>query len=606
MYKIRAYKMTHATGFAPNPFDGYLTLACCKPMIRKKGIVNVGDWIVGIGSKTMEANAKGDKRTYDNKIIYAMKVCCLIPWTEYYQKCKELKLLTKIHESGEEIFDIYGDCIYKWKETTENLSFTSKYEQDEFIKYVTNFDFTPNIFHGTKQATHDLGGEYVIVGCPKHSYFLGRECFDWAPISNKNIKRSAYGTIIRDENPDDLEKVILTKTKVKPISEESPILIKGRIIESNDTPCNNYQGPITDKEVLEELNKDKIKREADNPVITLSRKGFDTAYGRCPSLIVNEKQMISFPIPEDSDQAKKDMEGKYYPEYSNLTARLDNGTENTLEDLILASECKDRKVIFNDMTLGKRSADGNKKDEIVPRCHLDPQLYNYRNDTDFYASLGQMGIPARLLEKYGIKEGDLFLFFGNFKFVEIDDKNKKSLRTVHPVIDDIEYNQDFYHCIWGYMEIGKKILNPQNRPEDVPEYIREHHPHMEYTSCENYIYLAAEKLSDMWCPEEYNGQIRGYGVFDFDKRLMLSPANYDECEKPKEYLKPKRNAWTILPLYVNNSLKTQIPVRGQEFVLFPNSVPDGESKYIDNYNDFIKKIKDVIKEQADKGKFLKS
>ena len=94
MCKIRAYKMTHATGFAPNPFDGCMTLACCKPMIRKKGIVNVGDWIVGVGSKTMEANAKDDKRTYDNKIIYAMKVCCLIPWTEYYQKCKEQQLLS--------------------------------------------------------------------------------------------------------------------------------------------------------------------------------------------------------------------------------------------------------------------------------------------------------------------------------------------------------------------------------------------------------------------------------------------------------------------------------------------------------------------------------
>ena len=60
---------------------------------------------------------------------------------------------------------------------------------------------------------------------------------------------------------------------------------------------------------------------------------------------------------------------------------------------------------------------------------------------------------------------------------------------------------------------------------------------------------------------------------------------------------------------MNNALKTQIPVRGQEFVLFPNSIPDGESNIntacIDNYNDFIKTIKAVIKEQAADGKFLK-
>lgn len=72
---------------------------------------------------------------------------------------------------------------------------------------------------------------------------------------------------------------------------------------------------------------------------------------------------------------------------------------------------------------------------------------------------------------------------------------------------------------------------------------------------------------------------------------------------------PKRNTWTILPLYVNNAIKTQIPVRGQEFVLFPNSLPEESDinlACIENYNDFIKKIKDVIKEQSDKFKLDKS
>lgn len=540
MSRIRAYKMTHATGFAPNPFDKCMTLACCKPLLRKEGIVDVNDWIIGVGSKTLESRAllqgreKSAKGKYNNRIIYAMKVLEIIPWTEYYQYCVKHELKSKIHQSGVDAIDINGDCVYRWNQKADPLDIEKR-----IIKAI-----------------------------------------------------DSYGL---DEN-----------RKPQP-------LFKG---ENINVPIREPYRQIEKKDIVALLNSNRIQRDDNKPVIILSRKGFDTAYGRCPSLIVNEKQMISFPIPEDSDQAKKDMEGKYYPEYSNLTVRLDNGTENTLEDLILASECKDRKVIFNGMTLGKRSTNDNKDDEIVPRCHLDPQLYNYRNDPDFHASLGQMGIPARLLEKYGIKEGDLFLFFGNFKFVETDDKDKNSLRTVHPVIDDIEYNQDFYHCIWGYMEIEKKILNPQNRPEDVPEYVREHHPHMEYTSCENYIYLAAEKLSDTWCPEEYNGQIRGYGVFDFDEKLMLSPANDAEFEKHKEYLesmkegindkKPKRNKWTILPLYVNNGVKTQIPVRGQEFVLFPNFLPEKESNInsecIENYNKFIEKIKEVIKKQA--AKFL--
>ena len=586
--------MTHATGFAPNPFDGYMTLACCKPMIRKKGIVNVGDWIVGVGSKTMEANATGDNRFYDNKIIYAMKVCCLIPWTEYYQKCKELELLSKFHESGE-CFDKFGDCIYKWKDTSDELSFTSKYEQGEFIKYVTNFDFIPNVFHGTEQAAHDLGGEYVIVGCPEHSYFLGNKCIEWTPISNKNIKRSPYGKIFKDENPDDLEKLILTKTNVRPISEESPNLIEGRIIESKDTLCNDHQGIITEREVLEELNQGKIKRDADNPVIILSRKGFDTAYGRCPSLIIDgSNQMISFPIPEDSEQSRNaTKEDTNYPKYSELTIKLKGIGEKSLKDLILESTGRAKKTIFKDMELDK---DDNGDNE--PRCHFDPQLFNYHKASDFVASLGQMDIAARLLNKYDVKEGDLFLFFGNFKFV-----NDKLEPVSHKIEGKYEVpKNEFLHCIWGYMEIGKVITNPQNK--EVPSYIKNHHPHMKYESPENFLYIATDELSDKWCPSGYAKKMKGYGVFDFDDKLVLSPAN-DKFVEHKGYW---RNKWTILPLYVNNDLKTQIPVRGQEFVLFPNSIPDGENNItpecIENYNAFKEKIKEVIKKQADK--FLKS
>ena len=488
MCKIRAYKMTHATGFAPNPFDGCMTLACCKPMIRKKGIVNVGDWIVGVGSKTMEANAKDDKRTYDNKIIYAMKVCCLIPWTEYYQKCKEQQLLTKIHESGEQSFDTYGDCIYKWKEASDDLSFTSKYEQGEFIKYVTNFDFIPNIFHSIEQAAHDLGGEYVIVGCPEHSYFLGKECIAWDPISKKNIKRSPYGMIIKEVNPDDLEKLILTK--VRPISEESPNLIEGRIIKSKDMHRNDYQGIITEREVLEELNKGKIKRDEDNPVIILSRKGFDTACGRCPSLIINGKQMISFPIPEDSEQN----DCKAFPTYSSLKIDLDDIGEKSLKDLILVSTGKSKKTIFNKKELDKE----NHVEENEPKCHFDPQLFNYHKASDFVASLGQMDIAARILNKYDVKEGDLFLFFGNFKFV--NDKLEPVSQKIEGKYGEYEVPENaFLHCIWGYMEIGKVIANPQNN--GVPPYIENHHPHMKYKSSENYLYIAAERLSDRWRPE---------------------------------------------------------------------------------------------------------
>lgn len=46
--RLYVYVVTHDTGFAPNPFHGYCTLATCKPHIR--GRAEAGDWVIGLGS----------------------------------------------------------------------------------------------------------------------------------------------------------------------------------------------------------------------------------------------------------------------------------------------------------------------------------------------------------------------------------------------------------------------------------------------------------------------------------------------------------------------------------------------------------------------------
>ena len=57
---IRAYKITHDTGFAPNPFHGYLTLATCKLGIRLKA--KVGEWICGFDSKKLSGSPIGKEK----------------------------------------------------------------------------------------------------------------------------------------------------------------------------------------------------------------------------------------------------------------------------------------------------------------------------------------------------------------------------------------------------------------------------------------------------------------------------------------------------------------------------------------------------------------
>lgn len=61
MAKGYSYVVARDFGFAPNPFNGFLTLATCKPKIRKWA--QVGDFVIGNANKQL-----------NNKLIYMMKV----------------------------------------------------------------------------------------------------------------------------------------------------------------------------------------------------------------------------------------------------------------------------------------------------------------------------------------------------------------------------------------------------------------------------------------------------------------------------------------------------------------------------------------------------
>jgi hypothetical protein len=69
--RIFVYVLTFDSGFAPNPFHGWCTLACCKPGIRRKA--HPGDWIVGL-----------TPRADGNRVAYAMKVDETLSFKEYW------------------------------------------------------------------------------------------------------------------------------------------------------------------------------------------------------------------------------------------------------------------------------------------------------------------------------------------------------------------------------------------------------------------------------------------------------------------------------------------------------------------------------------------
>jgi hypothetical protein len=105
--KLYSYVVVHDTGFAPNPFWGYCTLAGCTP--NHMGIrTRKGDWIIGT-----ESIDNG------NKLIYAMQVSDMLSSDKYYndpryKKKKPVKNGTWRQCCGDNIY--YKDATGAWQQ----------------------------------------------------------------------------------------------------------------------------------------------------------------------------------------------------------------------------------------------------------------------------------------------------------------------------------------------------------------------------------------------------------------------------------------------------------------------------------------------------------
>jgi len=104
--KIYSYVVDHDLGLAPNPFGQYCTLAVCKPNIRKSAKLNIGDWVIGTGSRALENVAK---RSYINYLIYAMEVTEVISMDCYW---RDQRFQYKKPNTGGSLVTMYGDNFY--------------------------------------------------------------------------------------------------------------------------------------------------------------------------------------------------------------------------------------------------------------------------------------------------------------------------------------------------------------------------------------------------------------------------------------------------------------------------------------------------------------
>ncbi len=133
--RLCSYKQTHDTGFAPNPFHGYCTLATCKPQIRLHKVV--GDWIAGFTSRKLNGDRPGHER-----LIYLMQVSEKLPLEHYFA---DKRFNSKIPAlNAKSAVKANGDNIYRWKDGA-------------FVQ-------VPNRSHQEKELRRDLSGKFARVG----------------------------------------------------------------------------------------------------------------------------------------------------------------------------------------------------------------------------------------------------------------------------------------------------------------------------------------------------------------------------------------------------------------------------------------------------------
>jgi len=151
---IFSYVVAQDSGFAPNPYGGFLTLATCKPLIRKAA--RPDDWLLGTGSAGTVGN---------DHLVYAAEIAEVIP------------------------IDIYGsDPAYSMKRPKppgderqghgDNI-----YYRNELGRWARH----PHSRHTHAQMRRDLQGKNVLI-CSAFWYF-GRNAPPLPPFLLQLVKK---------------------------------------------------------------------------------------------------------------------------------------------------------------------------------------------------------------------------------------------------------------------------------------------------------------------------------------------------------------------------------------------------------------------------------
>ena len=143
--KLYSYVVARDFGFAPNPFYQLCTLGTCKPKIRKHA--EVGDWIVGTGSKT---------RGREGCLVFVMQVTKIVSFNDYWSDPRFEQKKPNLRGSKKQAF---GDNIYY------RAPATSTWHQEDSHHSLP--DGTPNINNIENDTQTDrvlISDDYIYWG----------------------------------------------------------------------------------------------------------------------------------------------------------------------------------------------------------------------------------------------------------------------------------------------------------------------------------------------------------------------------------------------------------------------------------------------------------
>jgi len=187
--------------------------------------------------------------------------------------------------------------------------------------------------------------------------------------------------------------------------------------------------------------------------IILSRKGFDSSSGGCPSPIYEDGSILSLPIAHS----------KASTQYADIQAR-GGSIGRVVEDLTRQRMKRGRYM------------------QATDRAHLDPDLRreSLARKPGWRPLFGQVDAAQGHLDKHCVGVGDLFLFFGWFRGVQRRDGRYSFVRGAPDL-----------HVLFGWLEIGD-VWRGGSQPCRAPAWAARH-PHV--AGCPghaNTIYVASE------------------------------------------------------------------------------------------------------------------